>query len=724
MVSVTPLTLMRTEQDVVGPAIPVDNILEASNLQVALTTDDGVVHAVDGFSLRLERGKTVCVVGESGCGKSVTARALLRLLPDNGRITRGEARFRRRDGTIVDLMGEPPHSNVMRALRGRDMAVIFQEPMTALSPVHTIGDQITEMIHLHQPVGRAEARERAAAILGRVGIPKPGARLDAYTFQLSGGMRQRAMIAIALANRPEFLIADEPTTALDVTTQAQILDLLRELRADYGMSLLFITHDLGVVAEMADQVAVMYLGVVVERANVRDFFRSPRHPYSAALLRSTPSISSSRTRLATIEGSVPSLLNRPAGCAFHTRCPKRIGGLCDREAPPSVVLGDGTEVRCWLYASGQPSDDDMRASEPRDIASPPNGPEAAKDSALVEVRGLKMHFGGGRGLKRHGIGAVRAVDGIDLDIAEGETVGIVGESGSGKTTLGKSIIRIYEPTAGAVRFHRRDGSTVDLAHLGPGELKVLRRDIRMIFQDPYSSLNPRVTVGDIIAEPLVVNRLLSGAALRRRVSELLERVGLSAEYRHRYPHAFSGGQRQRIGIARALALNPRLVICDEAVSALDVSVQAQVLNLLADLQAEFGFAYLFIAHDLSVVRQICRRTAVMYLGRIVEIGQTDRLFDSPAHPYTEALLSAVPIPDPDAKVSERRIVLAGEIPDPSKPPSGCPFHTRCRYSDGKRCVSEVPALVDLPQGGKAACHLADELNLRGVASAAMPDVPA
>jgi peptide/nickel transport system ATP-binding protein len=345
-------------------------------------------------------------------------------------------------------------------------------------------------------------------------------------------------------------------------------------------------------------------------------------------------------------------------------------------------------------------------------------------AALLEVRGLKMHFGGGRGLKRNGIGAVRAVDGIDLDIAEGETVGIVGESGSGKTTLGKSIIRIYEPTAGAVKFHRRDGTTADLAHLKPGELKVMRRDIRMIFQDPYSSLNPRSTVGSIVAEPLVVNRLLSGAALEARVCELLERVGLSAEYRYRYPHAFSGGQRQRIGIARALALNPRLVICDEAVSALDVSVQAQVLNLLADLQREFGFAYLFIAHDLSVVRQICKRTAVMYLGRIVEVGDTDQLFDSPAHPYTEALLSAVPIPDPDAKVREKRIVLSGEIPDPARPPSGCPFHTRCRYSDGKRCVTEVPALVGLPDGRRAACHFAGELGLRGVAPVAVPEVPA
>jgi len=475
---------------------------------------------------------------------------------------------------------------------------------------------------------------------------------------------------------------------------------------------------------MADRVAVMYLGTVVERACVRDFFRRPRHPYSAALLRSTPSVSESKGRLETVEGGVPSLANRPAGCAFHTRCPSRLAGLCDVDAPPKVTLSDGAEVRCWLYASGQPVGDGFHLSGPRDVTRTPCAAKVRSDGALLEVRGLKMHFGIGRGLGRRGVGVIRAVDGIDLDIAEGETVGIVGESGSGKTTLGKSIIRIYEPTAGAVNFHRRDGATVDLAHLAPRELKVLRRDIRLIFQDPYASLNPRATVGDIVAEPLRVNGILSGAALEARVCGLLERVGLSAEYRFRYPHAFSGGQRQRIGIARALALNPRLVICDEAVSALDVSVQAQVLNLLADLQSELGFAYLFIAHDLSVVRQICRRTAVMYLGRIVEIADTKQLFDRPAHPYTEALLSAVPIPDPDAKVNETRIVLEGEIPDPSRPPSGCPFHTRCRYSDGQRCVSEVPAIVDAPGGGRTACHYAGQLNLRGVVETARAMAPA
>ena len=366
-------------------------------------------------------------------------------------------------------------------------------------------------------------------------------------------------------------------------------------------------------------------------------------------------ITASAGRLATIDGSVPSLLNRPSGCAFHTRCSHRISGVCDRDAPPPVILADGTEVRCWLYRSGDgaTANGTILSSAKAHVAQAPGHVgQAGQSNILLAVRGLKMHFGGGRG--RQGGGAIRAVDGIDLDIVEGETLGIVGESGSGKTTLGKSIIRIYEPTAGAIVCRRRDGSSVDLTRLAARELKVLRRDIRLIFQDPYASLNPRATVGDIIAEPLIVNRLLSGQALDVRVCELLERVGLSAEYRFRYPHAFSGGQRQRIGIARALALNPRLVICDEAVSALDVSVQAQVLNLLADLQAEFGFAYLFIAHDLSVVRHTCRRTAVMYLGRIVEVADTRQLFVRPAHPYTEALLSAVPVPDPNVKVSEQQ----------------------------------------------------------------------
>ncbi|RWK63381.1 ABC transporter ATP-binding protein [Mesorhizobium sp.] len=693
-----------------------DYILDVRDLAVDLKTEDGIVSAVDGFSLKLRRGSTVCIVGESGCGKSITARALLRLLPDNGRITAGEARFRAGDGSTVDLTREEANGLRMRSLRGQDMALIFQEPMTSLSPIHTIGDQITETIHLHHHVSHQEARRRAADMLARVGIPRAETRLDSYTFQLSGGMRQRAMIAMALINRPQFLIADEPTTALDVTTQAQILDLLRKLRADYGMSMMFITHDLGVVAEMADEVVVMYLGAVVERANVRDFFHSPQHPYSQALLRSTPRPDGGLGRLESIQGTVPDPLNRPLGCGFNPRCQLCIRGLCDVEEPPTVSLANGTDVKCWLYAperagvplTGQPANIDKL----RQIAD--KAPYSVQvGGTIIEVKDLKMHFGIGKGWLRRPVGAVRAVDGIDLDIREGETLGIVGESGSGKTTLGKSIIRIYEPTGGEVNFHRRDGSVVDLAHLKSGDLKAPRRDIRMIFQDPYSSLNPRATVGNIIAEPLLVNKILSGAALESRVCELLERVGLRAEYRHRYPHALSGGQRQRIGIARALALEPRIIICDEAVSALDVSVQAQILNLLDDLQKEFGFTYLFIAHDLSVVRQICNRTAVMYLGRVVEIGETDCLFERPMHPYTEALLSAVPVPDPDANVKEHRIVLMGEIPDPSNSPSGCPFHTRCRYSDGTRCVTEVPVLALQKDGGRAACHYANSLKLLG-----------
>jgi len=693
-----------------------DYILDVRDLAVDLKTEDGFVRAVDGFSLKLRRGSTVCIVGESGCGKSITARALLRLLPDNGRITAGEIRFRAGDGSAVDLTREEANGLMMRSLRGQDMALIFQEPMTSLSPIHTIGDQITEMIHLHDQVSHEEARRRATNMLARVGIPRAETRLDAYTFQLSGGMRQRAMIAMALINRPQFLIADEPTTALDVTTQAQILDLLRELRTDYGMSVVFITHDLGVVAEMADEVVVMYLGAVVERANVRDFFHSPQHPYSQALLRSTPRPDGVLGRLESIQGTVPDPLNRPLGCGFNPRCQLCIRGLCDVEEPPTVALANGTDVKCWLYAperagvplTGQPA----KIDKLRQIAD--KAPDLVQvGGTIIDVKDLKMHFGMGKGWLRHPVGAIRAVDGIDLDIREGETLGIVGESGSGKTTLGKTIIRIYEPTAGEMNFHRRDGSVVDLAHLKSRDLKAPRRDIRMIFQDPYSSLNPRTTVGNIIAEPLLVNKILSGAALEARVCKLLERVGLRAEYRHRYPHALSGGQRQRIGIARALALEPRIIICDEAVSALDVSVQAQILNLLDDLQKEFGFTYLFIAHDLSVVRQICNRTAVMYLGQVVEIGQTDRLFERPMHPYTEALLSAVPVPDPDANVKERRIVLKGEIPDPSNPPSGCPFHTRCRYSDGKRCVAEVPKLAQTKDGRKAACHYAESFELRG-----------
>jgi peptide/nickel transport system ATP-binding protein len=696
-----------------------DTLLTVRGLRTHIEVPGGTLRILDGVDLDVARGRTVCIVGESGCGKSMTARSIMRLLPPPLRMAGGEIRFRGADGGVTDLAALEPHGRAMRSVRGRDIGMIFQEPMTALSPVHTIGNQMQEAIRLHERVGRVEARERCIDMLRRVGLPRPAERLDAYSFQLSGGMRQRAMIAMALVCGPSLLIADEPTTALDVTTQAQILDLMRELRGESGMSILFITHDLGVVAEMADEVVVMYLGTIVERGSVAQVFHDPRHPYTRALLRSNPRHDDvSGRRLRVIAGSVPDPLDRPAFCPFHNRCEEAIGGTCDRADPPLVSLGSGHVARCWIA-------DDVRA-EPSPESScrlaPSSSPGQAppgmtRDGPLLQVTELSMHFPRRRGMLRRDAGSIRAVNELSLLVWPGETLGLVGESGCGKTTTGRCIIRTLEPTAGSIRYQPEDGGTVDVARLGRRELRPYRREVRMIFQDPYSSLDPRMTVAEIVGEPLKVNQVARGSELEDRVALLVRRVGLRPEHMRRYPHAFSGGERQRIGIARALSLDPRAVICDEAVSALDVSVQAQILNLLRDLQDELKLTYIFIAHDLSVVRHICDRVAVMYAGRIAEQGPTREVFAAPRHPYTAALLSAAPVFDPDQRRRHRRIVLAGEVPDPANLPSGCPFHPRCPHNDGTRCATELPPMrEDLP-GRHVACHHAARLVLAGMTTA-------
>jgi peptide/nickel transport system ATP-binding protein len=548
----------------------------------------------------------------------------------------------------------------------------------------------------------------AIGALRQVGIPRPAELVDSYTFELSGGMRQRAMIAMALVCEPKLLIADEPTTALDVTTQANILDLMRDLQAEMGMSVLFITHDLGVVAEIADEVAVMYLGTVVERGTVDEVFTDPKHPYTRALLRSIPRLSERRRhRLEAIRGIVPHPLNRPAGCAFHTRCDFAQRGLCDTVRPPTFALADGREVRCLIYREDQPIPvEDIAINHAADGTGTSES-RPVSDKALLSVQDLQMHFPITSGFFNRVVGHVKAVDGVSFDIYEGETLGLVGESGCGKTTLGHSIMRLYKPTAGKLHYSSNGAPPVDLATLRNREL--------MVFQDPYASLNPRLPVLEIVGEPLLVNDIAKGKALEERVSDLLSRVGLRSEYIRRYPHAFSGGERQRIGIARALAPEPRLVVADEPVSALDVSVQAQILNLLKDLQAEFGLTYLFIAHDLSVVAHISDRVAVMYVGKIVELARTEDLFSRPQHPYTEALLSSVLIPDPRARHDSTRIRLEGDVADPANPPSGCAFHPRCRYARD-RCRTETPPLRQTRAGHLAACHFSEELDLAGVAA--------
>ncbi len=707
-----------------------DVILEVKGLKTHFFTGEGIVKAVDGVDLTIHRGKTLCVVGESGCGKSITARSILQIVDRPGRIVDGQILFHRPSGDepnagneTIDLASIRPNSSRMRDIRGRDIAMIFQEPMTSLSPVHTIGNQIREAIRTHFDVSKGEADTQAMENLRLVGFARPEAAVDRYPFQLSGGMRQRAMIAMALACRPKLLIADEPTTALDVTTQAQILDLIRGLQHELGMSLLMITHDLGVVAEMADDVAVMYLGTVAESGTVDQIFHQPKHPYTRALLRSIPRVGGQAgDRLFSIRGTVPNPFNRPQACPYHTRCDSFMPGICDQQDPWPVHFEAEHQARCLLHTElADPSRirQSRQESPPRqeraNQAIEPLRDDGAIDDTLLGISDLKMHFSIRRGLIRRQTDEVKAVDGVSFSIRRGETLGLVGESGCGKTTIGRCILRVYEPTSGQMHYRKDDGNVVDITQLERGELKRLRGETRMVFQDPHSSLNARMTLRDIIAEPVRAYGVAHGKAIDEQVATLLRRVGLRPEYMRRYPHAFSGGERQRVSIARALATNPRLLVADEAVSALDVSVRAQILNLLKDLQREMDLTYLFISHDLSVVQHICDRVAVMYLGRIVEMAETAKVFATPQMPYTEALLSAVPIADPRLRGSASRIMLQGEVPDPSNPPTGCPFHPRCRYAED-RCRIEEPALREVRPGHLAACHFSERLNLQGAAA--------
>ncbi len=555
-------------------------LLQVENLKTHFISPDGTTPAVDGVSFQLHRGRTLAVVGESGSGKTVTGYSILRLVPQPGRIVGGRIVLRSQRLGEIDLAALRDDSEELYRVRGGVVSMIFQEPMTALSPVHTIGAQIAEAILLHQDVDRHEARRRTVDMLARVGIARPDQRFDQYPHEFSGGMRQRVVIAMAMVCKPELLIADEPTTALDVTIQAQILGLIKEQQREIGCGVLMITHDFGVVAQVADDVAVMQSGRIVEIGSVREVLRNPRHEYTRALLDALPS-------------------RRP-----------RYPSLAARDAEGGV---------------------------------PP---------ALLSVRGLTKRFDiVSRGLRRRVIDSVRAVEDVSFEIMPGETLGLVGESGSGKTTAARCILRALQPTAGGVGLRLPNGSVAELAGLADRKLKPLRPHVQMIFQDPFSSLNPRMTVRDIIAEPLLVHGVGTRAERDDRVVDMLRRVGLDPANRERYPHAFSGGQRQRIGIARALILRPSLVVCDEATSALDVSVQAQVLDLLKELQKEFGVTYLFVAHNLDVVRNFCDRVAVMRRGRIVELAETERIFTDPRHPYTKLLLSVIPSPDPDIPIN-------------------------------------------------------------------------
>ena len=636
-------------------------MLNITDLKVAIDADAGLVRAIDGLSLCIERGETFALVGESGCGKSMTALALMRLLPDSGHITGGRIEI---DGQ--DTLALPEAA--MRRLRGGRVGMIFQEPATSLNPVMRVGDQIVESIETHTALRGAAARARAVEWLGRVGIPEPERRIDDYPFRLSGGQKQRVMIAIALAAEPAFLIADEPTTALDVAIQAQILDLLRRLQREQGLGILLITHDLAVVSGMAQQVALMYAGQIVEVASARAFFGAPKHPYARLLMQSMPGALQRGSALAAIAGTVPSLSQPFAGCRFAPRC-DRVFERCHREAPamrpadearvlaPAVAVApvpaDGPVdrlVRCWLYADGDRGPG-PRPLVPESAADPGQGAAIASPAAaaaesdpaalLLDVQQVGVKFPQRSGLLQRTTGYAVAVAEVSLQIRRGETLALVGESGCGKTTLGKAIVQLLRGQAVIEGRALLDG--VDLFTLRGEPLRQARRSIQMIFQDPYASLNPRLRVYEVLEEGLLTLRPELDAPKRRRLLEsLIVRVGLSVEALQRHPHEFSGGQRQRLAIARALAVEPRLIVCDEPTSALDVSVQAQILNLLRSLQLELGLSYLFITHHLGVVEYLADRVAVMRQGRLVEAGPTMAVLGDPQQAYTRQLMAAVP----------------------------------------------------------------------------------
>jgi peptide/nickel transport system ATP-binding protein len=695
------------------------NLLDVTGLRVTYHTHMGPLQALYDVDFFVKPGEIVGVVGESGCGKSTIASALLRLLPPNGEITGGQIKFKGQDQMKLD-------AEELRKMRGRDMAMIFQDPMTSLNPVFTVGSQMLDVQKAHisgKKLGRGALRRRAIEILNQVGIPDAAERIDNYPHQFSGGMRQRIMIAMALMSEPALLIADEPTSALDVTLEAQILELIKKLRDSYGTAVLFISHDLGVIAQLCDRVIIMYAGSVVEHGDVHSIYANPQHPYTKMLLDAIPSHKHRGERLAMIPGRVPSLSALPPGCKFADRCPCH-QQVCKQEEPRYLEVND-RHVRCHIYDTEsrylipqQPQPPFVKknggAREPecfREGWKIRNGLDSNKSETgqLVRLENLSTFFFEGHNLFQkvlgRAAGAVHAVDGVDLIINDGEVVGLVGESGSGKTTIGKTILRLVSATDGAIYF-----SNEDIGGKGKSELRRLRRQMQMIFQDPYSSLSPRLTVSYLLREPYIIHRIPDNS--RKSVSELLEMVGLSDEQANKYPHELSGGQARRVGIARALALEPRFLIADEPTSGLDVSAAASILNLMKDLAAQLGLTYLIITHNLNLVAYISTKVVVMYLGKFVEVGPTQDVLGSPKHPYTQALLAANAEPDPTRRRERQRLLLVGEIPSPKNPPKGCRFHTRCPFVK-EICRVEEPVMTWDESGHAAACHFLREVAGQG-----------
>lgn len=674
-------------------------LLEIQQLKVDFTRKEGDLTALRDITLDIQAGETICIVGESGSGKTVTSKAIMRLIDyENGKITNGRIELEGIDLTKLT-------NKNLRSIRGKKIAMIFQEPMSAFDPVFTIGSQIIETILQHKQASKAEAKEKALYLLDRVGISDAELRLKQYPNELSGGMLQRAMIAMALACGPDLLIADEPTTALDFTIQAQILQLLQELKEEMGMSILLITHDMGVAAEMADRIIVMYAGRIVENASVEELFQLPYHPYTYGLLQSITTLDSDKNQpLYSIKGSIPSLSDLPSGCEFHPRCPYA-SERCFHEAPP-LLTSNNRQTACWyaeeIVGKHLQKEATVLVKEKLPVQRQLDLIDSSQSrDTLFTIEELSKHYPiGKQGFSRNQ-NYIKAVDKVSFTIEKGETFGLVGESGSGKSTLGRVLLQLEKLSEGKVFFEGRD-----LSQLHPKDLREKRKDMQVIYQDPYGSVNPRWKVGDIIAEPLKVHEsTLTKKEKQERIQELLHVVGLNKSDYSRYPHEFSGGQRQRIAIARAIALNPQFVLADEAVSALDVSVQAQIVNLLQELQRQKELTYLFIAHGLNIVRHISDRIGVMYLGQLVELAKSEELFLHPAHHYTKGLISSIPIADPTR--SRERITIHGEIPSPANPPTGCRFHTRCPAATA-RCREEQPIFREIHKGHWVACHEPNE----------------
>ncbi|MGH2891428.1 MAG: dipeptide ABC transporter ATP-binding protein [Solirubrobacteraceae bacterium] len=662
------------------------NALDVHSLTTDIQLSRSVVHAVGNVDIAIETGETLGLVGESGCGKSMLGLSILGLLPPGGRIVDGSVKL---DGR--ELVGLPDRA--LRELRGNQVAMIFQDSQSSLNPTKTIGEQVAEPVRLHRGASRKEAAARALEVLDLVGLPRPRERLDNYPHQLSGGLRQRVMIAIALSCEPKVLLADEPTTALDVTIQAQILALLDELKDRLGMATLLVTHDMGVVAGRADRISVMYAGRIVETGSTEDVFAGMRHPYTQALLGSIPRLTQdNRQTLVSIPGLPPDLVNPPPGCRFAARC-RFATDQCREQEPPLDGADPAHLFACWHPVDGPAQAPKIAVSAPAAVQAAASG-----DGHLLQITDAVREYPMTSGVLQRRTGSVKAVSGVSLHVAVGEALGLVGESGCGKTTLGKMIVGIEKPDGGRIALDGRE-----VFRMRGGGLRRARRDLQMMFQDPYASLDPRMRVQAILREPLLIQKLGGRRDQDQRIRRMLDEVGLPANALERYPHEFSGGQRQRIALARALMLEPQVIVADEPVSALDVSIRSQVLNLMKRLQAEHRRASIVISHDLAVVKYLADRIAVMYLGKVVELGTGDDIYLRPAHPYTEALIKTIPVPDPAVERAKTDVGIRGELPSPVDPPSGCRFRTRCPLAQA-RCAEEEPLLRPFGPTHQAACH--------------------